>query len=282
MSAIESAYDWKGYYAAERDRIGAAHLDRLLDDAAAGPSLVATGAIVVPHTRLEVTGDQLAVAAAAVVASGADRVLALGVLHGARRADAARVAAARAGDIDALRALRGVHTEDGLAAEEFSLDAFGVLLDRAAARAGRSIDVVRRYPFLVGADPATLPGLDELRSLVDGGASLVVTTDPVHHGHAYGATAATCVDEHDVDTTAIVRGAIESQLALLSAHRFAEFQEMATRHRSDFRDTGPVMAQLLGPGFTWALHRLALVDYSTALAAPRPSWVAGALVTVAA
>jgi hypothetical protein len=278
VTTIESAYDWKRYYAAERERLGIAHLHRLLDD---NPPLPATGdAVVIPHTRLEASGDQLAIAANTVVASGAQRVLALGVLHGARRADASRVAAARAGDAVAALGLRGVHREDGLAAEEFSLDAFGMLLDLAAARAGVDLDVVRRYPFLVGDDPATLPGSDELAALVAGGAQLVVTTDPVHHGHAYGAPSGRCVDEHDAQTPALVGGAIDAQLALLSAHRFAEFQEMAARHRSDFRDTGPVMAELLGPGFSWELHRLALVDYADALRAPAPSWVAGALVTV--
>src|SRR5438045_4103426 len=108
----------------------------------------AGGAVVIPHTRIEVTGDQIAAAVATVLASGVERVLALGVLHGARRADRDRVAAARAGDLDARAALRGVHDEAGLASEEFSLDAFVEMLSLATEREGRSVEVVRRYPFL--------------------------------------------------------------------------------------------------------------------------------------
>jgi hypothetical protein len=270
---------WKRYYAAERARLGQDHLHRLLDDAAPLP-IPDRGAVIVPHTRLEVTGNEIAAAANGVVASGAEQVLAIGVLHGARRADADRVGAARAGHAAAIRELRGIHTEDGLAAEEFSLDGFVAMLAAAAQRAGRSIDVVRRYPFLAGDDPASLPGIEELATLRDGGAVLVVTTDPMHHGHAYGAAPTECVDAADPATIDTVRGAVDAQLGLLAEHRFGEFQEMAARQRSDFRDSGPVMAVLVGVDFRWRIHDLALVDYSEALDAPAPSWVAGALCTV--
>ncbi len=275
---MDSAYEWKQYYAAERARLGEAHLQRLLDAATPLP-LAAGDALIIPHTRLEVTGNQIAAAVATIVASGADRVLALGVLHGARRADAEHVAAARTGDTTAIHALRGVHDEAGIASEEFSLDGFAVMLALAAARAGREIEVIRRYPFLVGAEPATLPGLDELAALVDDGVALLVTTDPIHHGYAYGVDAEDCLDEHDAATLAAAAAAVDAQLALLSEERFDEFQQLAAQQRSDFRDTGPALAALIGGGFEWTMHDLALVDYSEALSAPTPSWVAGALIT---
>jgi hypothetical protein len=255
---------WKRYYAAERARLGPAHLHALLDDTPPLP-IPDGGAAVVPHTRLEVTGGQIAAAANGVVASGADRVLAIGVLHGVGRVDAQ---------------LRGIHTAAGLAADEFSLDAFAEVLALAAARAGRSIEVVCRYPYLAGADPASLPGLDELVAVRDAGAAVVVTTDPMHHGHAYGAAPEECVDASDPATPGVVRGAVDAQFELLAEHRFGEFQEMAARQRSDFRDSGPVMAVLVGAGFGWTIHALELVDYADALDAPAPSWVAGALCTV--
>ena len=242
--------------------------------------LRAGGAIVIPHTRIEVTGDQIASAVMTVLASGVDRVLALGVLHGARRQDHERVAAARAGDADARAELRGVHDEDGLASEEFSLDGFVEMLDLASRRAGRSIDVVRRYPFLVGDDPASVDGLDELERIVADGALLVATTDPIHHGHAYGTTPAECLDPDDAHTMTAARGAIEDQLTALADQRFTDFQRLAEQHRSDFRDTGPVLAHLVGRGFESTVHDLALVDYAEVLDAADPSWVAGALVTV--
>jgi len=276
---MDSAAAWKQFYADERRRLGPAALLAMVDDA--NPLDVrAGGAIVIPHTRLEVTGNQIAAAVSTVLASGADRVLALGVLHGARRADRERVAAARSGDATALDALRGLHDEEGLASEEFSLDAFVEMLSLATERSGRSIDVVRRYPFLVGDAPATLPGLDELEDLVADGAVLVATTDPIHHGHAYDTAPADCLDPDEPQTMATARAAIDDQLAALSEQRFADFQALTERDRSDFRDTGPVLAHLVGRGLEATVHELALVDYAEVLGAAHPSWVAGALVTV--
>jgi hypothetical protein len=276
---MESAYEWKRYYRTERDRMGAKRLLELVD-AAQPLALAAGGAIVIPHTRMEATGDQIARAVATVLAARADRVLALGVLHGARRVDRSEVALARSGDADAIKDLRGVHEEAGLASEEFSLDGFVEMLTLAADRAGRRVDIIRRYPFLVGDDPATLPGMDQLERLVGGGALIVATTDPIHHGHAYGTAPHDCLDPVDPDTVASARSAIDDQLAALSDHRFADFGRLMARDRSDFRDTGPTLAHLVGAGFSSTMHDLALVDYSEPFAAPPPSWVAGALVTV--
>ncbi len=276
---MDSAAAWKQFYAGERRRLGPAALQAMVDEAS--PLEVREGgAIVIPHTRIDVTGDQIAAAVSTVLACGADRVLALGVLHGARHADHDRVAVARSGDTDARAALRGVHDEDGLASEEFSLDGFVELLSLASERVGRSTEVVRRYPFLVGDDPASLHGIDELERLVAEGTLIVATTDPIHHGHAYGTPPTECLDPGDPDTVASARGAIDDQFAALSDHRFTDFQTLTERHRSDFRDTGPVLAHLIGTGFEPTVHALALVDYADVLGAAHPSWVAGALVTV--
>ncbi len=274
---MDSAYEWKQFYNTERDQIGAATMLAMVD-AAQPLDLEAGGAIVIPHTRFEITGSQIAAAVSTVLESGTDRVLALGVLHGARRSDQREVARAKAGDPEAINALRGVHEEDGLAAEEFSLDAFVQLLTLAAERQGRPIDVVRRYPFLVGENPASLPGVEGLQEMVDDGALLVATTDPMHHGRAYGMPVPDCLDPLLASTRAVAGDAIGEQLDALSDHRFAEFARLVGRDRSDFRDTGPVMAHLLGSGFDWKICDLDLVDYSVVLDSPGPSWVAGALI----
>lgn len=275
---MDSAYEWKQYYLDERTRFGQAEMLAMVDRASP-LDLESGGALVIPHTRFEVTGSQVATAVSTVLASGVDRVLALGVLHGARRSDRDVVSAARAGDTDAGVALRGVHDEAGLASEEFSLDAFSELLTAASAQRGGQIEIVRRYPFLVGANPKSLPGLQELRELVDSGACLVATTDPMHHGHAYGTPAMQCRDISQSETVSFVRNGIDEQLLALSEHRFGDFAGLAERDRSDFRDTGPVLAQLVGSGFGWQVHDLALVDYAAVLSGEEPSWVAGALIT---
>ncbi len=76
------------------------------------------------------------------------------------------------------------------------------------------------------------------------------------------------------------RVAVTDQLKALSEHRFGDFTELVARHRSDFRDTGPVLAQLMGAGFGSHIQQLSLVDYADALGAAAPTWVAGALITV--
>lgn len=276
---IDSAHAWRRYYRDERRRLGRPHLLDLLDAAEPLP-LRPGGAIVVPHTRLEVTGRQIARAVTTVLAAGAARVLAIGVLHGARRADVELVRSARAGDDEARTQVRGVHTVSGLASEEFSLDAFEEMLAIAAARAGRTIEVIARYPFLVGSDPGSLPGLDELAAVRSDGALLVATTDPLHHGRAYGTPPDDCLDRDLPATVQLARAAIGAQLDALADHRYDEFAVLCEHHRSDFRDTGPVVAELLGDAFDPIVHDLALVDYAEALAAPDPTWVAGALMTV--
>lgn len=125
---MKTALAWKRFYEAERESLGEAGVAERLErapDAALPPR----GALVFPHTKLAVSGHLVAAAARAVVRSGADEVLAIGVLHGAREEDAALVARARRGEPDAVAALRRVHGvgapgDDGRADEEFSLDGF--------------------------------------------------------------------------------------------------------------------------------------------------------------
>ncbi len=283
-----SAAEWRRFYAAERASLGEAGLAALLERAPR-VALPAGGALVFPHTRLSSSGELVAAVAAAVVASGADTVLALGVLHGAREADAAVVGRARAGDRDALDALRRVHGpgvsgDGGRWSEEFSLDGFTALIDLAARRAGaRPPRVVARYPFFSGQDPASLPGMDELHA-VAGRAALVATTDPVHHGVGYGTPAGEAKDEREAATRDAARGWVEAQLAALASADYGGFARACAEHRSDFRDVGPALACILHATGGWrpALRELVLVDYSDVLRTPRPTWVAGALVTCAA
>src|SRR5262245_52592056 len=118
-----TARAWREYYREERARLGEGALVALLDEAPA-VSLPPGGALLFPHTKLAVTGRFVAAVARAVLDSGADRVLAIGVLHGCREIDADRVVAAREGDPVARAALRRVHgpgvpDDAGVWAEEF-------------------------------------------------------------------------------------------------------------------------------------------------------------------
>jgi hypothetical protein len=268
------ALDWKRFYAEERRALGERGLDALLD---AAPVVPLGAALIFPHTRATTSGALVAAVARALVAARVDRVVALGVLHGARRQDAPLVQRAKAGDRDALAELRRVHPPGGHASEEFSLDTFESLLLRAAHRAGtRAPEIVARYPFLVGAEPESLPGLDELARLAER-YPVVATADPVHHGHGYGTPDP--LDPAELATWRWARSAIEAQLDALQRHTWADFTRAATQARSDFTHTGPVLA-CLRPQAHFQITQLQLVDYADVLQAAPPTWVAGALIGV--
>lgn len=274
------AAEWKRWYAEERRRLGDVRLAAMVERAPE-VALPPSGAVVFPHTRAEASGELIAAAARAVVRSGADRVLAIGVLHGARERDLDLVTRARSGDGEALAVARRVHgpgapNDEGLAQEEFSLDAFESLLTIAAAMHGtRAPAVIARYPFLVGDDPSSLPGLGELDKLARD-CAVVATTDPLHHGAGYGTLASGFRDETVASTMEFARAAIAEQESALERLDFATFARLCAEHRSDFRDVGPTLAAVLGrPRFV--IHETRLVDYSAVLEAPRPTWVAAAL-----
>src|SRR5437764_11304364 len=148
-----TARQWKQFYALERETLGPAGLRNLVEDA---PRLTITPrtALIFPHTKLADSGHMPAAVARAVVESGCETVLAIGVLHGGREADADLVRAARSGEKSAVERLRRVHSpgvsgDRGIWQEEFSLDGFLSLLSAAQEVLAKPAPrVVCRYPFL--------------------------------------------------------------------------------------------------------------------------------------
>jgi hypothetical protein len=278
---VKTAAQWKAFYAEERRALGEVGLRERLE-AAADVELPEGGALVFPHTMMARTGDLTAAVARAVVRSGADEVLAIGVLHGGRGADAERIRRARAGDEGERALLRGVHAgTEPLCAEEFSLDSFAAMLRLAASLEGKNPPrVVARFPFLVG-HAVDLPGMEELATLA-ARMPVVATTDPLHHGAGYGTPEGSRLSEHDRATHAWAQACIERQLALLASHDWPGFARLAEDVRSDFRDAGPALFSVLGgrARMKGAILDLRLVDYAEVLGAEHPSWVAGPLMRV--
>jgi hypothetical protein len=287
---VKSAREWKEYYARERAELGETGLLELFErpgvqdlEALSGP--LRREALVFPHTRLKESGQLAAAVALALVRAGCDEVLALGILHGGRETDATLVRRAREGAPAARASLRRVHgpgvaNDAGYWTEEFSLDGFCALLEVAAKRENKKAPrVVARYPFLVGEHPDDLPGIDELRTIAERGAALVATADPIHHGAGYGAREEDRLPREDPQTLEFARWTIERGFRALASRDFGAFLRHATEVRSDFRDTGPLMASLVDPKrpLDAEILDLILVDYSRALDAPPPTWVAAAL-----
>lgn len=277
---MKTAAEWKVFYAQERAALGEVGLSERLEQAPE-VDLPDGGALVFPHTRMAVTGDFTAAVARAVVRSGAGEVLALGVLHGGREADADRVRRARAGDATERGELRRVYDGgDAFCAEEFSLDNFVAMLALAAQSQRRKPPaVIARYPFLVGDDP-NLPGADEVAALA-ARMPVVATTDPLHHGAGYG-TPEPARRTRDGDTLAWAHGCIGRQLDALARGDWPAFARLAADLRSDFRDAGPVLFDVLRRTGTprGEIVDLRLVDYADVLRADDPTWVAGPLVRV--
>lgn len=256
---------WNEFYAAERASLGAGYCDTLIADAHA--TLPQTGTLIFPHTRLAISGALTASVARAIIESGRDTVLAIGVLHGQPRDEA----------------LRGIHGEGAphskeIWKDEFSLDNFESLLASAALVLGKPMPrLITRYPLMTGAEPESLSGFDELRQLITDGAALVATADMIHHGIGYEtpATEQRAMDNPNSATWA--RTTIERTLTSLANRDYSTFIAQSQDARSDFRDAGPVVRALLPAGVSAKVHRVVLVDYAETLQAARPTWVAAAL-----
>jgi hypothetical protein len=276
---LKTAADWKQFYAGERAALGDTGIGERLERAP-HVELPEEGALVFPHTRLAVSGDLTAAVARAVVRTGAKDVLALGVLHGGLHAEAANVARARGGDHEARAVFRRVYAgTDAFCAEEFSLDNFEALLALAADHEGTSPPrVYARYPFLVGDDPTSLPGIEELEGLA-AQMPVVATTDPLHHGVGYGTPEGQRRGLHDAATPTWARACIQAQLDLLSKGDWSGFAKLAADARSDFRDVGPVLGHLL-KGARGEVIELRLVDYAETLGEEAPTWVAAPLMRI--
>jgi hypothetical protein len=278
----KKAIEWKTFYAHEREKLGDVGIAERLDRAPE-VALPAGGALVFPHTMLSVTGHLTAAVARAVVRSGADEVLAVGVLHGGRRSQADLVKRARGGEQVARQALRKIHAgDDPFCAEEFSLDNFVALLELAARREGKKTPRVHAYyPFLVGDDPERLPGMADVSKLAER-MPVVGTTDPIHHGHGYGTALEALRRESDEATQTWARECIQTQLDMITRGQWSAFARLCAEVRSDFRDVGPVLGWLARRGGAprGSIVELHLVDYAEVLDIDAPTWVAGPLLMV--
>jgi hypothetical protein len=237
--------EWKRFYADERARLS---LDDMIDRA---PDVAIGRALVFPHTRLAVSGHLVAAVARAIVRSGADRVLAIGVVHGPR---------------DVRQ--RGIYED---VPDEFSLDNLRAML-------GAKTKVIARFPFLAGDDPSSLPGIDDLARLAEE-MPIVATSDPIHHGVGYGTPDHR--DANEPSTRRWAERAIVAQMRALARRRYDRFAAICAAVRSDFRDVGPTLAHLVGP-FRHEIVAMDLVDYADVLGARAPTWVAAPLVRLTA
>ncbi len=249
------------------------------------PVLQTGGAVVFPHATLSVCGHQIAAAVHACLDSGASRVLVLGVLHAlTEELEEARVRVGQGGE-PAREPSWGIQGP-GLAGREdwrreFSLLHFLFLFTQEVKRRGIAApELLVRYPYLAGGHPERLPGISELDEWVRGGAVLVATTDPLHHGIGYGESPETALAPNEGGLELAQRH-IKEGLQLLSVGDYLGYQQQCIATKSDGGDVGQVLRHLLRQPLEVTILDIVADDMSEPYQKPPPTWVAGALITLA-
>jgi hypothetical protein len=135
-------------------------------------------------------------------------------------------------------------------------------------------EVVERYPYLAGGQPERLPGMEDLARLAEG-AALVSTADAFHHGLGYGDAPEDSLPP-DESGLALARRTIEAGMDLLGRGDYWGYNQHCVTAKSDARDAGQVFRYLRGP-MQGRILDLTYTDAAELYQAPRPTWVAAAL-----
>lgn len=241
------------------------------------------GSVVFPHTFLSQCGYQIAAAVHAILDSGADQALVLGVLHPMSEALMnARSKELNEEDISNEISWGVFNPEsdpNGCLSKEFSLDLFRILFDFEVKRRGiKPPKLIERFPSLVNRDPANLPGIDELKKIAKN-AVIIATDDMCHHGVGYGVSDIDAI-QIDKDGYQFAHKYIEKGYALLKKDNYREYFShwMNPLAIGDPTDTAIVLKYLLGD-VTPHILDLKLVDVSSLFENNvSPSWVAATLV----
>jgi len=240
------------------------------------------GTILFPHAGLADCGQHMAAAVHACLDSGADKVLVVGVLHALTdEMQAARVRVANGADPtqEELWGIQGPGL-NGRAEwkNEFSLLHFLYLFEEEVKRRGlkNPSEVIARYPYLPGGKPEILPGIKELKEIVERGAVVVTTADAFHHGIGYDdpPDRALYPEKGGLD---LARKTIAEGAAILGRGDYWGYNQHCVTAKSDGRDAGQVVRYLLGP-LEGKILDLTYTDTTKMYDKRAPTWVAAALV----
>ncbi len=270
-------------YAREHAELGEAGTLRLLDEARRwdlSGTLADGGVLVFPHAGVKECGHQIAAAVNACLDSGVDRVVVVSVLHAfTEEMEQARIRVSRGGD-PANEGQWGIQGPgiDGpdTWTNDHALTSWRHFWAAETKRRGvKGPEVIERYPWLAGGEPARLPGMDELARLCEG-AAVVSTEDAFHHGLGYGDPdfVARYPDDGGL---AMARRSIEKGIGVLAPGDYWGWNQHCVVGKSDARDAGAVFRHIRGP-MTGRIVDLTYSDAAELYKAPPPTWVAAALV----
>jgi hypothetical protein len=240
------------------------------------------GAVIFPHSTIEVCGAFTAAAVNACLDSGADRVIVIGVLHALTdELNQARIRVSDGKDPaeEELWGIQGPGLNGRREWEnEFSLLNFQFLWNYAVSIRGiRPPELVMRYPYLAGGKPESMQGIEELEKM-SRDSVVVATMDPFHHGIGYGDLPENSF-EPEKGGLDLARRSIEEGLDILSKGEYRTYNRHCVNAKSDGRDVGQVLRYLIGP---CGGNILGLVsdDMSEMYGRIKPTWVAGALIQI--
>ncbi|MEM8857056.1 MAG: hypothetical protein AAGD96_01960, partial [Chloroflexota bacterium] len=212
------------------------------------------GMLVFPHISVHDCGYQQAACAAAALDSGVGRVVVISVLHAfTQEMEDARIAVAAGAKVadQPFYGVQGSGLNESTGRIEWTGDhalmGWRHFWEAEIKRRGITDppEMVERYPWLAGGNPADLPGIDELAKLCED-AVIVSTADPVHHGIGYG-TPADEAYEPDEAGLAMATDLINEGIELMGKQAYWEYNQHCVRAKSDHRDAGQVMSYLRGP-----------------------------------
>jgi len=234
------------------------------------------GAVIFPHSTIEVCGAFTAAAVNACLDSEADRLMVLGVLHALTdELNQARVRVADGGDPanEKYWGIQGPGLKDrGEWENEFSLLNFQFLWNYAVRKRGiRPPALIMRYPYLAGGKPETIPGMKELEAIA-ADAVIVATMDPFHHGIGYGDLPENSFEPEEGGLD-LARRSIEEGLEILSKGDHSAYNQHCVKAKSDGRDVGQVLRHLIG-SCKGKILGLAADDMAEMYGKIKPTWVA--------
>jgi hypothetical protein len=243
------------------------------------PVLRAGGVLVFPHAGVADCGHQIAAVVNACLDSGLERVVVVSVLHAfTDEMQEARVRVAQ-GEDPAQWPFWGIQGPGLPERQEWrqnhALTSFRHFWEAETRRRGiAGPEVVERYPYLAAGRPDRLPGIEALARLAEG-AALVSTADAFHHGLGYGDAPEDSLPPDEAGL-ALARRTIEAGMELLGCGDYWGYNQHCVTAKSDARDAGQVFGFLRGP-MQGSILDLTYTDAAELYQAPRPTWVAAAL-----
>jgi hypothetical protein len=235
------------------------------------------GVLTFAHVNVADCGLHVAAAVNACLDSGADTVLAIGVVHAATdEMETARREVA-AGGSPAAHQVWGIQGPGldfrGEWSGDHSLRALRHFWEAAmAARGITGRRLVERYPYLAGGRPGDLPNIDET-AMIAKDAVIIATGDQFHHGIAYGTSADVAMD-HDEAGLRAARESMEAGARLIETGDYWGYNEHCVTAKSDDRDVAQLYRFLRGP-LRGSVIDIASSDFADLYDQPRPTWAAG-------